>query len=84
MNTPFLTAKQTLALSHCARLSPGYTFATEPGSPLVMVWRDGKEDHYVGLVGRKFAQYYDRDPVTEKVIRRVAGRVFRLSCIRFS
>ena len=45
----------------------------------VMVWKDGNEHDYVGLVGKDTVQYYDQDKATEAVVKRVAHRVYRFS-----
>lgn len=89
-----LTARQCAALTECSRLSPGYRLQVEcyeetqrtKGSAAthVLVWREGKDTDYVGLVGKRDAQFYDKSRETERVVRRVAARVYRLSGVAFN
>ena len=81
-----LTERQYKDLADVVLLSPGYHFVVTrynggPSSAAthIMVWRDDNEDEYVGLVGKKTAQYYDQREETERVVTRVAAKVYRKS-----
>jgi hypothetical protein len=81
-----LTEKKEEALEKCLKLSPGYEFVllryAGRGSRATHV-SILKNEEEVGLVGEKnTAQYYDNNPETEKVVKRVANRVYKRS-VRF-
>lgn len=86
-----LTANQFAALEKIAQNSPGYRLevvrygAKRANSTAthVLIWREADDSHYVGLIGRDAAQYYDHDPATEKLVQLVSRRIYRrVVCLR--
>lgn len=81
-----LTDRQYGNLQKTAELSPGYLFEVVQysGGPSsrathVRVYKDSYDSTDVALVGVDCAEYYDSDPETLRVVKRVAHRVFKRS-----